>query len=238
MPRSLSRERGVSLVEVTIVLVAISILAGAVAPSAKRTLDTARISRAVTDEAAIRQAIYNFFTDQAALDAFTIDGSDPGTGSALLVETLVSDGDIPRECVPAQGCTSAPLWTNPVSNAGGLTDFLERHLVTNNPRGSSANDYPVGAAAWRGLYISSPVDPDPWGNRYAVNVEWLNNNSNCGRRSNDVFVMSAGPDEVIDTPYRFDVPGCGAGTVGTGGAYPGNDDLITIVRRDINMIVP
>jgi type II secretory pathway pseudopilin PulG len=229
----------VSLVEVTIVLVAISILAAAAAPSAKRTVDAARLTRAIADETAIKSAILSFLGEVAAPQtAFSINGTNPGIGGAAIVQTLVSDGDIPRECVPAQGCTVAPLWTNPVSNAGGLTDFLERHLVTNNPRGSSANDYPVGAAAWRGPYISAPVDPDPWGNRYAVNVEWLQNNSTCGNRSNDVFVLSAGPDEIIDTPYRIEAAGCGAGTVGTGGHVPINDDITTIVRRFVGLALP
>ena len=38
------------------------------------------------------------------------------------------------------------------------------------------------------------MDPDPWGNRYAVNVMYL------GPNVNDVVVVSAGPDEAVDTP--------------------------------------
>jgi type II secretory pathway pseudopilin PulG len=230
-------EHGMSLVEVTIILIVASILAAAAAPTARRTIDAARLTRAAADESAIGTAINNFLSNTSN-NGFSINGSNPAVGAATVVETLVSDGDIPRECNPAQGCTTAPLWTNAVDNAGGLTDFLERHLVTNNPRGSSANDYPAGAAAWRGAYISSPIDPDPWGNRYAVNVKWLATNSNCGSRTNDVFVLSAGPDEIIDTPYRVDVPNCNAGTAGTGGSVPKNDDLMAIVRRDVGVGVP
>lgn len=234
-------ERGVSILEVTIVLLAISILTGAIAPAAKRSIDLARLDRAVSDEAAIKTAVVNFLTENATFTTgFTINGVAAGTPP----DTLVSDGDIPSKCNPTEGCTNAPLWTNVVDNTGGLTDFLERHLVTNNPRGSAANDYPVGVAAWRGAYLNAPINPDPWGNRYAVNTRWLGTNSACVTRSNDVFVLSAGPDEAIDTPHRFDirddtgVVSCLAGTTGTRAAYPGADDLITIIRRDTGATTP
>lgn len=229
--------RGVTLAEVTVVLLAVSILAGAAVPTTKRALDQAKLARALNDEAAIKTAISNWLGDLegAAFTGFTINGAAGGTTT----ETLVSDGDIPRECVAVNGCGGGAIsWNATVSNAGGLTDFLERHLVTNNPRGSIANDYPIGADAWRGAYLTAPVEPDPWGNRYAVNAKWLRDNSNCGRRSNDTFVLSAGPDEVIDTAYRFDTPTCTANISGTGGAVPGNDDIITVIRRDPGGLVP
>ena len=57
--------------------------------------------------------------------------------AGTLVEILVSDGDIPRQ---VSGTGSAE-WQRPVDNVGGLVDFLERHIVTNNPRGNAANAY-------------------------------------------------------------------------------------------------
>ena len=77
---------------------------------------------------------------------------------------------------------------------------------------------------WRGAYISAPVDPDPWGNRYAVNVQWLQGTST--ERKNDVIVLSTGPDEQIDTAFEAD------------GITPGDDDIIVVVRRDIGLTTP
>ena len=238
MRHQLTSDRGITLVEITIVLLVVSILAVAAAPTAKRAVDLAKLSRTLTDEAAIKTAVNNFMTD-TTLIGFARDGIAPGAGGPNVVETLVSDGDIPRECVPAQGCTTAPLWTNVVDNTNGLTDFLERHLVTNNPRGSAANDYPTTVGPpWKGAYLNAPVGSDPWGNRYAVNVKWLATNSLCTGRSNDVFVLSAGPDEIINTPYRVDTPACAANTVATAGSSPTGDDIITVIRRDIGGLVP
>jgi prepilin-type N-terminal cleavage/methylation domain-containing protein len=237
---ALTSDRGVTLAEVTVVLLAVSILAGAAAPSARRALDRAKLARAVSDETAIKTAISNWIADMTGYFGFTIDGATGAVNSANTTQTLVSDGDMPRDCVATSGCGGGAIsWNAPVDNVGGLTDFLERHLVTNTPRGSAANDYPVGAGAWRGAYVSGPIDPDPWGNRYAVNVKWLKDDSNCGSRSNDTLVLSAGPDEIINTNYRFDVfPACGPNTAGTGGAIPANDDIIVVVRRDVGGLVP
>jgi hypothetical protein len=135
----------------------------------------------------------------------TINGSALGT----LVEIMVSDGDIPRQ---VSGTGSAE-WQRPVDNIGGLVDFLERHIVTNNPRGNAANAYStVDITPWRGAYLSAPIDPDPWGNRYALNSEWANGGAE------DVVVFSAGPDEEIDSAYAAN------------GLIGGDDDLVLLVQ--------
>jgi len=100
--------------------------------------------------------------------------------------------------------------------------FLENHLVLNSSLGG-AGSYSTAATGWKGAYINAPVDPDPWGNRYAVNTAYL-----AASTANDVIVMSAGPDEEIDTQYVWT----------TGGAYPGDDDIITVIRRDSALGVP
>jgi len=79
-----------------------------------------------------------------------------------------------------------------------------------------------GGAPWRGAYISAPIDSDPWGNRYAVNVLYLR----TAPTSNDVFVLSAGPDEEIDTAFTVN------------GVVPGDDDIIAVIRRDPGRTVP
>jgi type II secretory pathway pseudopilin PulG len=204
-----------SLVETTVVLAVVALLAAVAAPVTARSVDRAKLTRAVDDAKAIRTATLNWLTDMPGYTGFTVDGAIAGT----TVEMLVSDGDIPRET----SATGAAEWDDVVDNTTGVVDFLERHLVTNTPRGSAANDYPVsGSDIWRGAYLTAPDDPDPWGNRYAVNVKYLKDSP----RSNDTFVMSAGPDEEIDSAFAVN------------GATPGDDDIIIVVRRDIGVTVP
>lgn len=200
----LGDDRGVTIIEVTLMLLASVTLMAALAPVMSAVVRHAETTAATTAMNTIATAIQTFQTEVQT--KFTIDG----TGAGTKVQLLVSDGDTPRE-VSATGSTS---WQALVNNTTGLTDFLERHLVTNQPRGNAANAYSVGPGnPWRGAYMNAPIDPDPWGNRYAVNVQFLG-----AADKEDVVVLSAGPDEEIDTQYPVD------------GLVAGGDDLIVLVE--------
>lgn len=180
-------ERGVTLLEVTLLLLVAVSLLGALMPTATSVVRHAEATQAQTDMARIRDAILAALSEMARTH-FTIDGTATGTQ----VELLVGDGDAPREL----SATGNAQWRRLVA-ATGRIDFLERHLVTNNPRGNVANAYPTaGLTPWRGAYLTAPIDPDPWGNRYAVNVEFL------GPSTDDVVVFSTGPDEEIDSALK------------------------------------
>jgi type II secretory pathway pseudopilin PulG len=206
-------EYGVTLVEATIVLTVAAILSAAAAPIASRAIDRARLARAVDDTRAIKTAIDNLLLEFTTFVPFTT----TGVAGGATVQMLVSDGDIPRTV----GAGGSALWDDPVNPAAAQpVDFLERHLVTNTPGGGGAYTT-AGGAPWRGAYISAPVDPDPWGNRYAVNALHLRTTT-----TNDVFVLSTGPDEEIDTAFTVN------------GATPGDDDIIAVIRRDPGRTVP
>jgi hypothetical protein len=204
MSKRLGTECGITLLEVALMLTATTALAAALMPTLTATIRHAEIAKATSAMVNIRDAALACFqTDMVQVP--TINGSLVGT----LVEIMVSDGDIPRQ---VSGTGSAE-WQRPVDNAGGLVDFLERHIVTNNPRGNAANAYStVDVTPWRGAYMSAPIDPDPWGNRYAINSEWANGGAE------DVVVFSAGPDEEIDSAYAAN------------GLTAGDDDLVLLVQ--------
>jgi len=207
-------ERGVTLIEVALVLTVTVAIVGALAPTLAAVVRNAETTAANTAMTNLKNQIITMIsTDLGPIgySYFTINGTTTGTQ----VQLLVSDGDIPRDCSATAGaCTS---WQATVNSTTGLVDFLERHLVTNAPRGSAANDYPNDEGAtpdayWKGSYLTAPIDPDPWGNRYMVNVQYL------GASTNDVVVLSAGPDEEIDTEFT-------AVSLSAGG-----DDLIVLVE--------
>jgi type II secretory pathway pseudopilin PulG len=200
------------MVEATIILTLAAILSAALAPVASRTIDRARESRAVDDAEAIKAAINNFLTEFTSFTPFTSTGVNGGD----TIEMLVSDGDTPFTAI------GGTPWDDPVVCCAAATDvdFLERHLVTNTPIGGGS--YTTGGGnPWRGAYITAPIDPDPWGNRYAVNVQYLRTST-----QNDTFVLSAGPNEEIDTQFTMN------------GAVPDDDDIIAIVRRHAGLTVP
>jgi prepilin-type N-terminal cleavage/methylation domain-containing protein len=217
-------ERGITMIEVTIVLTVVAILTAAAAPLTSRTVERGRFTRALSDMQAIRTAFSSFLTDIGSLNGPKINGAAIGT-SANEVELLVSDGDIPSDNL------GDPNWSSPVDVLGAVvTDFIENHLVQNEPFNNAAlvagppASGPYSATAWRGAYLNAPLDPDPWGNRYMINTEHLS--GTAAERRVDTFVLTAGPDEQIDTQWSMD------------GAIAGDDDLIVIVRRDAGVTPP
>ena len=208
--RRVTSERGVTLIEVALMLTVAIAMIGALMPVATATVRHAETTRATTDMNNLATVMPTALTEMN-FTRFTINGARNGTA----VNLLVSDGDMPRECTAASGCAGVQPanWNTLVDNAGGLTDFLERHLVTNNPRGNVANAYPTGGGnPWRGAYLTAPINPDPWGNRYMVNSQYF------GPNANDVVVLSAGPNEIIETVFA-------ANPLAAGG-----DDLIVLVE--------
>ena len=186
MTARLRSAAGLSLVEITIILGVMAIISGVLAPSGVHLIGQARDVRVMQDCQAIRGALVSMLNDLGRTNLRV------GPGKGTLVELLFTDGAIPE----ARSDTEA-LWLRDVE-ASGTVDLIERHLITNEPAGSSAMSWqpPLrsGAFGWRGAYLRSGVGADPWGRRYSVNVAFL------GQRP-DVLVISSGPNGTIETPF-------------------------------------
>ena len=172
-------EQGLTLFEVTLMLFVTVALVGGLAPTMSAVARHAELVAANTDMQNIRTAILAFLSDTGRTN-FDENG-DVAAGAAI--ELLVSDGDIPEAGLSANWLTTT---------ATSDKDFLEEHLVSNSFNGGSFYST-TDASPWRGAYLNAPINPDPWGNRYAVNTQYL------GASTNDVVVFSAGPDEKVDT---------------------------------------
>ena len=241
------RQAGFTLVEVSIILMVLTVLSSILLPGIAGYLRDARLARARADLEAIAKAILRFLDDTGEGAFRRLGNSNRATGFGevedpadpepfWLVQMLVSDGDTP------DGDSDTRAWERPVD--GQIVDTLANHLVQNTPGNARAARYrtpqdlftgapsvrfafdsQMGANArfaWRGPYLSPPVRPDPWGNRYAVNVQFLDpvsgsSGAEFAGRTGDVFVLSAGPDEQLDTPFEVD------------GVVPGDDDLVRVI---------
>jgi type II secretory pathway pseudopilin PulG len=232
-------EKGVSLIEASIVLSVFAILTAMLAPSIGGYISDAQHAAAKKDLEGIGAALTRMLTDTG--EAWILrDGngaaatSPPSHAAGNRVDLLVSSGAVPTASVAR--ATAGSDWDDVVDNAS--VQRLEYFLVANTPSNVAANAYRTAASmsvatefdpdsgalynaehAWRGSYLPGPIGPDPWGTRYAVNVEFLARAPGAGPSGsvNDVFVISAGPDRVVDT--RFDIDG----------ATPGNSDLIHVL---------
>ena len=247
------RLSGWSLIELTIILVVLSILCAILAPVIGRFVRNAKMCRAREDVQAIGCAIWMCIEDTANSYFMKQGGKPSNPGAERMndggapsqhyrnrINLLVSDGDIPE--LQDDVARDADEWVRKASDSD--VDFLEYHLVTNNPKESTRvayrtpsdltnddSDDPMFARtesggfnsefAWRGPYLTPPIDPDPWGNRYAVNVMFLDpladtEGEDAARNGfeEDTAVLSAGPDEEVDTVWAQD------------GLTPGDDDII------------
>jgi len=248
-----------SLIELTIILVVLSILCAILAPVIDRYVRNAKVIRCREDIQAIGMAIVMCIEDTA--NSYFLVDAGSGSGNAakagrpnqyndFRVDLLVGDGDVPE----LNGVAGSQYWCEADSTANVKVDELEDHIVTNvvgyrtptDLTNATATDLMFARSesggfnsefAWRGPYMTAPIDPDPWGNRYAVNVQFLDAcadstgamaavesdttpfgapvgaNAGAGYES-DTVVLSAGPDEEVDTLWAVD------------GLTPGDDDLI------------
>ncbi|NKB87548.1 MAG: hypothetical protein GKS06_04955 [Acidobacteria bacterium] len=140
----------------------------------------------------------------------------PNVCSGDAVELLVTSGDI-----PALGPEGDELWLTPPD--GQWVDFMEYFLVSNTPGDDSGRRFPTladcgdaivdlfeGIRAWQGAYMGAGAG-DPWGNRYAINTHLLTQTT-----GEDIVILSAGPDQEIDSTFYMD------------GFVPGDDDVVMV----------
>ena len=232
-------ERGVSLIEASIILSVFAILTAALAPSIGGYISDAQHAAAKRDIEVIGTALTRMLSDVG--EAWVLRDGNGGAATAPpshaagnRVDLLVGSGAVPT--VSVARATAGADWDDAVDSAA--VQRLEYFLVQNTPSNLGANAYRTSSSmsvttefdpdsgalfnaehAWRGAYLPGPIGPDPWGTRYGVNVEFLARALGAGPAGNvnDVFVVSAGPDRVVDT--RFDLDG----------ATPGSGDLIYVL---------
>ena len=174
---------GLTLIELIVVLAALAIIVAILIPTVISLPEQAEELRAKNDARAIGEAIQNLHKDLAKWPVYA---SSPLTPANATLQRLISAGNAP-------GVSGAPGTADWVDAAN--TDDIDDHLATN--RLSDASQYPVtGEFAWRGSYLAEAPE-DPWGNRFIVNVRWLQ----PGASPNVVWVLSAGPNKIIETTF-------------------------------------
>jgi len=159
-------------------------------PSIANFINDSRVTRARADCNMIGAAIGDFYRDTGFFPQWsTAVAGGPGPPQARL-QLLISGGNPPLEDAPSP-------WTT------GIAGFLSDQLLVNAPGyGLRSVTAQVG---WNGPYLSSELRSDPWGNRYVVNVGLLDMSPGAqtmsGRPKSAVWVLSAGPNGTIDTPF-------------------------------------
>ena len=192
---------GLSLVEVTIMLLVLMVLTSVLAPSIFDFVSDAKWVKVKEDCEAIGLSVARITRDVGPCLKF--DGTKKCT-MVNRVDLLYSDGpNVTDQDVEGDG---AVLFES--SNiALHLTwwkddwrgDAMEDQFVSNGPGYSTPHDLNNSTAVgpqfnlgWRGAYLSSPIGPDPWGHRYLVNSVFLSVATDANHSWHHVAPMTGG----------------------------------------------
>ena len=224
-------ERGITILETTVILSVLFILAGAMSPIVSESVNTARAVKAKNDASMIALGLINLQKDVGA-DALNLGGAGGpstqlGAGALRLPDLLASQGSAPdvedAQTSDSDVTATIPLLAAPGHSGVSLTasaraamrvqrqrwretpsGSLDDHLM-NNRRGyrvRRSGEY----GGWNGPYVSAEIKGDAWGRQFLINSQWLDGGSSAadaqGRIRRAVFVVSAGADGVIDTPFE------------------------------------
>ncbi len=185
----MTREEGFTLVEVTVLVAVIGVLVALLSGSAGDLLEQSRQVRAQQDVQRIAEAIAAFYTDNGFYPRTEdVVAGRPGDEE---VAALMSDAPVPETTGEAAWWVRSRL------------DLMSEHLTRN---GTGYRERAPGQTlGWAGPYLAGSVREDPWGAAYLVNVLYLDASGatlqSDGTPAGAVFVLSAGPNGIVETPF-------------------------------------
>src|SRR5688572_6916797 len=223
MSRHLLNERGITILETTVILSVLFILAGAMAPIVSESVNTARAVKARNDASMIAMGLINLQKDVGG-DALSYGGAIASLAQGFaLPDVLASRGAVPEVDEVAEAAISLTVLVAPGDHEAtsrraqraalraqrrkwreSRTAPLDDHLRTN--RRGYRYRRPGEYGGWNGPYMSTELKGDPWGGQFLINSQFLDGGSTTadaeGRPRRAVFVLSAGSNRIIETPYE------------------------------------
>lgn len=220
--RGCRAQRGMSLVEATIVLAVFSLMTAVLSPVINDYVSDAKETRARNDTAALASAMGRMLVDVGET-MFLRDGNGaastnpPSRATTNRVNMLVGSGNVPNIATSVDRAGGNTDWDDALNSTTVWSFYAQ--LNANTPAYRSAAEMSVtsefdpdaGSGGnseffWRGAYLTPIVGPDPWGNRYMSNVEFLGRPNGTTPSENDVFVLTAGPNRRVDTAFAAATP--------------------------------
>ena len=217
-----NNERGLSLVEVTIMLLVLMLLTSVLAPSIADFINDAKWVKVKEDCEAIGLSTMRLTRDVGPCLKFR--GTE-ACNRYNRVDLMHSDGPTPdSSSLPwsATAVSSPNLYSGTMNwDTSWRSDSMENQFVTNGgivpyntpiQNGASQAGLQFGLG-WRGAYLSGPIGPDPWGHAYMVNSAFL-----------AVATDSTAADRLADCSHSSDgrSSDCGGGGGGWSGGGEGS----------------
>ena len=222
-----------TIIEATVVLSILFILAGSMSPIVSESVSTARAVKAKNDAAMIATGLINLQKDIGG-DAQSFGDLAPAAQNASFPDVLLTAGNPPSTEDPDSDLGDLPALTplallrspgpgggNGNGHGADVGDRAAQRAMRGKwrevPAGSLGDHLwtnrhgyrvrrPGEYAGWNGPYVSAELKGDPWGNQFMVNTRFLDGGSTAadgqGQIRRAVFVVSAGYNGVIETPYE------------------------------------
>ena len=188
--------RGFTLIEMVVVLAVIAILAAILTPIVTSYVERARVDAAMNDVKKIAAAIIQFNTDTRVWPIYSTQPFVGTNDASYDVESMFGNDAM----VPMSG--SGSDWPATAGVVGG-TNVGDLNAVLNQNRMQLLL---TGARAWKGAYME--LHEDPWGSKYYLTSKFLKPgststhwNSLPSASPSAVYVISAGPNQTVDTYY-------------------------------------
>ena len=188
-PRRFARSAGLSLVEVTIMLLVLMLLTSVLAPAIWDFVHDAQWVKVKEDCEAIGVSISRLVRDVGCVK---IDGT-LGCGAGI----INSPGWLASAPYPNMFASDA---NDPHSLDAQLVTNLATQSYPSIPFDSSAIRLAFGMG-WRGAYLSPPIGPDPWGGPYIVGDTDHFLRAGLADYSDDVLCVTGGPDGQISSTW-------------------------------------
>lgn len=182
------------------VLGVIALLAAILTPIVSGYLEDARVRTARQDLSTLAEGLLAAQKDLGDFPVFK-DASQPAFSDDSTYAVLTGPGPVPA---------LNSSWST-AYDAGADAGALTGQLIRNDPGYATS-----GRFRWRGPYVEE-IPADPWGKAYLVNSENL-----FPASPNAGYVLSAGPDGRVDTPYDLSRT--------SGNVVPSGDDVLVRVR--------
>jgi type II secretory pathway pseudopilin PulG len=181
--------RGFTIIEMAVLLTVLSLLGALIVGAAGDVLDRSRMIQARDEVAEIGRSIAEFYVDTGFFPSSRdVVGGRPGSER---LGVLISSAPLP------DATNAARYWVT------SRADDMAAHLTTNER--AYTPHTPGASHSWKGPYLSRVATADPWGSAYLINVFYLDGDvavrDVSGEPLGAVFVLSAGPNGVVETPY-------------------------------------
>lgn len=177
-------QKGFTLLELVLVLLIISLLIGVMMPIVFGKIEHAQGVNAQVNLQRIYGGILDFYNDLGFYPKYVEGQKAPGGATYNILRS--EQGAVPSSLDPKW------LMTDKV-------DYIENQLIKNMPAYKEKLN-PQAQQDWNGPYLTCSLLPDPWGNKWFVNVEFLDETGKPSEK-HKVWILSAGPNKTIDTPY-------------------------------------